>query len=62
MDVNTLRSAVTLVMLLMFVGIVVWTWSRSRRDAFDDAAALPFVDDAPPADTVVRAARAGEQR
>jgi len=46
MDVNTLRIAVTLVSLLLFVGIVAWTWSQQRREAFDEAARLPFNDPA----------------
>jgi cytochrome c oxidase cbb3-type subunit IV len=41
-DVNTLRSAVTLVSLVIFVGICTWAWSRKNRAAFEDAAGLPF--------------------
>jgi cytochrome c oxidase cbb3-type subunit IV len=44
-DINDLRSMVTVVSLLLFVGIVMWTWQRSRRDAFDEAARLPFADE-----------------
>jgi cytochrome c oxidase cbb3-type subunit 4 len=47
MDVNALRSWVTVVSLLLFIALVAWTWNRSRRDAFDEAARLPFADDAP---------------
>ena len=46
MDINNLRSAVTLFSLLLFVGLVAWTWRRSRKSAFDEAANLPFMDDA----------------
>jgi cytochrome c oxidase cbb3-type subunit 4 len=45
MDVNDLRSAVTVLMLLSFVGIAAWAWSRRRRDAFDEAASLPLAED-----------------
>ncbi len=45
MDINDLRSAVTVLSLLLFVGIIVWTWQRARRDAFEEAALLPFADD-----------------
>jgi cytochrome c oxidase cbb3-type subunit 4 len=41
-DVNTLRSAVTVVSLAIFVGICVWAWSRTNRARFEDAAGLPF--------------------
>jgi len=44
MDVNLLRIAVTLLSLAAFVGIVLWALSR-RREAFDEAARLPFVDE-----------------
>ena len=47
MDINDMRSAVTLVSLLLFVGIALWTWQRARREAFDEAAQLPFAGDAP---------------
>jgi cytochrome c oxidase cbb3-type subunit 4 len=42
MDLNTARSLITLVSLLLFIGIVVWAWQRPRQKAFDAAAALPF--------------------
>ncbi|MBI5272019.1 MAG: cbb3-type cytochrome c oxidase subunit 3 [Burkholderiales bacterium] len=46
-DVNTWRSLVTVVSLGLFVALVVWTLNKQRRAAFDEAAMLPFVDDAP---------------
>ena len=46
MDINDLRSMVTVVSLLTFLGIVAWAWSRSNRDRFDEAARLPFEDEA----------------
>ena len=45
MDINTLRSLVTVVSLLVFLGIVVWAWSRRNRERFDEAARLPFQDE-----------------
>lgn len=45
MDINDLRSAVTVVSLLTFVGIVVWAWSRRNKASFDEAAMLPFQDE-----------------
>jgi cytochrome c oxidase cbb3-type subunit 4 len=29
-DLNSLRSIVTVVSLLLFIGLMVWTWSRRR--------------------------------
>jgi len=45
LDINQLRSLVTVVSLLLFVGLVAWTYSRRRHAAFDEAAQLPFLDD-----------------
>ena len=45
MDINDIRSVVTVVSLLTFVGIVAWAWSRNNRARFDEAARLPFQDD-----------------
>lgn len=47
MDLNDLRSVVTLVLFLVFLGIVAWAWSARRGAGFDAAARLPFADDAP---------------
>jgi cytochrome c oxidase cbb3-type subunit IV len=42
MDINDLRSGVTLLGLLVFAGLMAWTWRPTRRRAHDDAARLPF--------------------
>jgi cytochrome c oxidase cbb3-type subunit 4 len=46
-DINDLRSILTVVTLIMFVGIVAWAYSGRRRQAFDEAANLPFNDELP---------------
>ena len=46
MDINDLRSIITVLTFLMFVGIVWWAYSSHRKTAFDEAAMLPFEDDA----------------
>ncbi|MEN9995989.1 MAG: hypothetical protein RL462_765 [Pseudomonadota bacterium] len=45
MDVNTLRSAVTVVTFLLFLGIVGWALSKRRSADFEEAANLPFGQD-----------------
>lgn len=45
MDINDLRSIVTLVSMLTFLGIVAWAWSRRNKERFDEAAQLPFQDE-----------------
>lgn len=42
MDINTLRSAITVLSLMLFLGIVVWAWSTRNAEKFDQAAQLPF--------------------
>ncbi len=50
-DVNLWRSFITLLSLVLFCALMVWTLNRRRKSAFDEAAQLPFVDDEPIADT-----------
>lgn len=45
MDINDMRSIVTVVSLLTFVGIVAWAWSKRNKGDFDEAAQLPFKED-----------------
>jgi cytochrome c oxidase cbb3-type subunit IV len=45
MDINDMRSAGPHISRLMFVGIMAWTWQRSRKAQFDEAARLPFADE-----------------
>lgn len=45
MDVNTLRVAVTVAGLVLFLLLVLHTWSRRRQGDHEAAAMLPFVDD-----------------
>lgn len=45
MDVNNLRSAVTVVTFILFIGIVVWALSKRRAAEFEEAAQLPFGQD-----------------
>jgi len=45
MDINTLRIAATVASFIVFVGIVVWAWSRRNEADFREAANLPFEED-----------------
>ncbi|MBI5335448.1 MAG: cbb3-type cytochrome c oxidase subunit 3 [Burkholderiales bacterium] len=45
MDLNDLRSVVTVLSLLAFLAIVFWAYSRGNRARFDEAARLPFEND-----------------
>ena len=45
MDINLLRTLVTVVAFAVFIGILVWTWLPAKKAQFDDAAQLPFKSD-----------------
>ena len=45
MDINTLRSIVTVLAFACFVGIVLWAWSKRNQHRFEDAARLPLAHD-----------------
>ncbi|HWU83821.1 MAG TPA: cbb3-type cytochrome c oxidase subunit 3 [Rhodocyclaceae bacterium] len=47
MDINVLRSIITVVSFLLFIAIVCWAWSGRRKDEFEAAARLPLDDDKP---------------
>ena len=40
-----LRSVVTLVSFITFIGIIWWAYSGRRKSSFDEAANLPFADE-----------------
>lgn len=44
-DVNMLRSLVTVVSFLVFIGIIAWAYSRKNSADFEKAANLPFEQD-----------------
>ena len=46
MDINDLRSIVTVLSLLTFLAIVFWAYGlKSNKKRFEEAANLPFADD-----------------
>ena len=42
MDMNDVRAIYTVVLFVVFIGIVLWAWSSHRRRDFDEAANLPL--------------------
>ena len=40
-------SVWTIVVMVVFIGIVLWAWSGRRAKAFDEAAHIPFTEDEP---------------
>lgn len=45
MDINLLRSLVTVAALAAFLGIAWWAYAPSRRERFERDALLPFGED-----------------
>lgn len=45
MDINILRSAVTLISFVTFIGIVIWAVSAKNKSKFDEAAQLPLLEE-----------------
>ena len=45
MDINLMRSLVTVAAFAGFVSILVWAYRPSRKAQFDEAAQLPFLSD-----------------
>jgi len=45
MDINDFRSWHTIVLMVLFIGVVVWAYSKKRAKSFDEAANLPFADE-----------------
>jgi cytochrome c oxidase cbb3-type subunit 4 len=49
MDINDLRSLVTVISFLTFLGIVFWAYGvKSNKARFAEAAQLPFTEDGGP--------------
>ena len=47
MSFTLFQSLWTIVVMVTFLGIVVWAFSSKRKSAFDEAARLPFEDEVP---------------
>lgn len=45
MEIGTLRGLGTALVLIAFVGLLIWAFSGKRKKNFDEAANLPFADE-----------------
>ena len=45
MDIHTLRGIGTAVLLIVFIGLIFWAYSRKRSTDFAEAELYPFDDD-----------------
>ncbi|WP_016853654.1 CcoQ/FixQ family Cbb3-type cytochrome c oxidase assembly chaperone [Halomonas smyrnensis] len=64
MDMGTLRGIITGLLLIGFIGLVCWAYSKRRKPDFDEAANLPFADEDEPSspDTGAGQARARQEQ
>lgn len=45
MDIGTIHSIWTVIVAVIFVGIVFWAWNGKRKKTFDQASMIPLDDD-----------------
>lgn len=45
MNYSLILSVWTIVVMVLFIGIVLWAWSGKRKQHFDEAANIPFSED-----------------
>ncbi len=45
MDIAVFHSWWTVLLVVLFIGIVAWAWSGRRKQSFDEAAKMPLEDD-----------------
>ncbi len=50
MEIGFVRGVVTLALLVLFIGLWWWAWSRNRQGDFEAAAQLPLGDDESPSE------------
>jgi cytochrome c oxidase cbb3-type subunit 4 len=43
--VSLVGTLATLLVTVLFVGVVIWAWSKKRKKDFDEASRLPFDED-----------------
>ncbi len=60
MDINDLRSFITVLAFVSFLGIVWWAYSDRRKDTYEAAAMLPL--DGDEGDEIPQATRTNERK
>ena len=44
-DINLARGIILVLLILGFLGIFAWAWSRNRKEAFEEMSRLPLEED-----------------
>ena len=51
MDIGMVRGLITVTLLILFIGLWVYSWSKKRNKEYEAASQLPLEDDShPPTD------------
>lgn len=50
MDSGTASGVMTAILIIVFIGIIVWAYSSRRRRDFEEAARIPLEDENPSED------------
>lgn len=45
MDINDFRAWHTVILLVLFIALIFWAYSKKRKSSFNEAANLPFADE-----------------
>jgi len=45
MDINVFRGLILITLMIAFIGLWIWAWSRKRKPAFHEASLLPLEED-----------------
>ena len=62
MDMGIVRGIITFLVLVLFLSIWAWSFSRNRRSEYDDAARMPLDDDSRPLSAPGNIERVEEKR
>jgi len=57
MDIGTFRGLLTALLMVLFVALVFWAYSRHRHEDFEAAARLPLDEDDSHPDVAARATK-----
>jgi cytochrome c oxidase cbb3-type subunit 4 len=51
MEIGLVRGVITVTLLVLFIGLWVYSWSKKRKNEYEAASQLPLEDDSrPPTD------------
>ncbi|MBD3652883.1 cbb3-type cytochrome c oxidase subunit 3, partial [Kangiella sp.] len=45
MDINIFRGVMTLIIMLLFIGLCIWVYSKKRKPMYDQAARMALDED-----------------